>query len=151
MATHSSVLAWRIPGMGEPDGLPSMGSHRVGHNRSDLAAAAAGLGDEWRSWQITLHGAAESVTTEHARKEWVRLLSEGVEQDRQRENSVALTWASEISINSWEEEIEWARETGRVVGGKQAWLGQEGQGRCSMQWSTALHAAKKWSKMRREE
>ena len=38
MATHSSVLAWRIPGMGEPDGLPSMGSHRVGHNWSDLAA-----------------------------------------------------------------------------------------------------------------
>ena len=32
MATHSSVLAWRIPGMGEPDGLPSMGSHRVGHD-----------------------------------------------------------------------------------------------------------------------
>ena len=41
MATHSSVLAWRIPGMGEPGGLPSIGSHRVGHNRSDLAAAAA--------------------------------------------------------------------------------------------------------------
>ena len=37
MATHSSVLAWRIPGMGEPGGLPSMGLHRVGHNRSDLA------------------------------------------------------------------------------------------------------------------
>ena len=41
MATHSSVLAWRIPGMGEPSGLPSMGSYRVGHNWSDLAAAAA--------------------------------------------------------------------------------------------------------------
>ena len=40
MATHSSVLAWRIPGMGESGGLPSMGSHRVGHNWSDLAAAA---------------------------------------------------------------------------------------------------------------
>ena len=40
MATHSSVLAWRIPGTGEPSGLPSMGSHRVGHDRSDLAAAA---------------------------------------------------------------------------------------------------------------
>ena len=40
MAPHSSVLAWRIPGMGEPGGLPSMGSHRVGHDRSDLAAAA---------------------------------------------------------------------------------------------------------------
>ena len=36
---HSSVLAWRIPGTGEPGGLPSMGSHRVGHNLSDLAAA----------------------------------------------------------------------------------------------------------------
>ena len=45
MATHYSVLAWRIPGMGEPGGLPSMGSHRVGHDWSDLAAAAA----LWRS------------------------------------------------------------------------------------------------------
>ena len=41
MATHSSVLAWRIPGTGEPGGLLSMGSHRVRHNRSDLAAVAA--------------------------------------------------------------------------------------------------------------
>ena len=41
MATHSSVLAWRIPGMGEPGGLQSMGSHRVGQDWSDLAAAAA--------------------------------------------------------------------------------------------------------------
>ena len=41
MATHSSVLAWRIPGTVEPGGLPSMGSHRVGHDWSDLAAAAA--------------------------------------------------------------------------------------------------------------
>ena len=39
MATHSSVLAWRIPGMGEPGGLPSMGSCRVRHDWSDLAAA----------------------------------------------------------------------------------------------------------------
>ena len=43
MATHSSVLALRIPGTGEPGGLPSMGSHRVGHDWSDLAAAAAFL------------------------------------------------------------------------------------------------------------
>ena len=41
MATHSSVLAWRIPGTGDPGGLPSMGSHRVGHDWNDLAAAAA--------------------------------------------------------------------------------------------------------------
>ena len=52
MATHSSVLAWRIPGTGEPGGLLSVGSHRVGHNWSDLAAAAAAVGDgipgHWR-------------------------------------------------------------------------------------------------------
>ena len=41
MATYSSVLAWRIPGTEEPGGLPSMGSHRVGHNWSNLAEAAA--------------------------------------------------------------------------------------------------------------
>ena len=49
MATHSSVLAWRIPGTGEPGGLPSLGSHRVRHNWSNLAAAAAG---ESYLWQI---------------------------------------------------------------------------------------------------
>ena len=41
MATHSSVLAWRIPGTGEPGGLPSMGSHRVRHDRSDLADSSS--------------------------------------------------------------------------------------------------------------
>ena len=44
MTTHSSVIAWRIPGTGEPGGLPSLGSRSVGHDRSNLAAvAAAGL------------------------------------------------------------------------------------------------------------
>ena len=41
MATHSSVLAWRIPGTGEPGGLSSMGSHRVGHDWSDLAVESS--------------------------------------------------------------------------------------------------------------
>ena len=41
MATHSSVPAWRTPGTGEPGELPSMGSHKVGHDRSYLAAAAS--------------------------------------------------------------------------------------------------------------
>ena len=40
MATHSNILAWRIPGTEQPGGLPSVGSHRVGHDQSDLAAAA---------------------------------------------------------------------------------------------------------------
>ena len=43
MATHSSVIAWRIPGTGKPGGLPSMGSHRVEHNWSNLAAATAAI------------------------------------------------------------------------------------------------------------
>ena len=63
MATHSSVLAWRIPGTGEPGGLPSMGSHRVGHNWSDLAAAAADTWwkwkGEWKSWLKTQHSENE--------------------------------------------------------------------------------------------
>ena len=51
MTTYSSVLAWRIPGIGEPGGLLSMGSHRVGHDWSDLAAAAVAA-----YWLITCLG-----------------------------------------------------------------------------------------------
>ena len=43
METHSSILAWRIPWREEPGGLPSIGLHRVGHDRRDLAAAAAAV------------------------------------------------------------------------------------------------------------
>ena len=54
MAAHSSVLAWRIPGTGEPGGLPSMGLHRVGHDWSDLAAAAAlSLDSNWGCIHLT--------------------------------------------------------------------------------------------------
>ena len=54
VATHSSVLAWRIPGTGEPAGLPSMGSHRVGHNWRDLAAAAAAYKETLRkNFEVT--------------------------------------------------------------------------------------------------
>ena len=52
MATHSSVLAWRIPGTGEPGGLLSMGSHRVGYNWSDLAAAAAAAGGTAKNYNL---------------------------------------------------------------------------------------------------
>jgi len=90
MATHSSVLAWRIPGMGEPGGLPSMGLRRVGHDWSDLAAAAGDAGNSglipgwgWSlgkgngnwlqyscldnpmdrgAWQATVHGVPKSQT-----------------------------------------------------------------------------------------
>ena len=75
MATHSSVLAWRIPGTVEPCGLPSMGSHRVGHDWSDLAAAAAAaapmnkaLSKPWEivtdreAWRAAVHRVAKSRT-----------------------------------------------------------------------------------------
>ena len=63
MATHSSILAWRIPGMGEPGGLLSMGSHRVGHDWSNLAAAAAGWCDEnpssaWAKYDVFMKSEA---------------------------------------------------------------------------------------------
>ena len=66
MATHSSVLAWRISGTGEPGGLPSMGSHRVGHNWSDLAAAVKAM-----VFPIVMYG-CESWTYEEswALKNW---------------------------------------------------------------------------------
>ena len=53
MATHSSVLAWRIPGTAEPRVLLSMGSHRVGHDRSDLTAVDTLLQDILQSLRIS--------------------------------------------------------------------------------------------------
>ena len=54
MATHSSVLAWRIPGMGEPGGLSSMGLHRVGHDWSDLAVSILKTQYKARAYQWSL-------------------------------------------------------------------------------------------------
>ena len=68
MATHSSVLAWRIPGTGEPGGLPSMGSHGVGHNWSDLAAVAAAVshltGKDWKLLPV-VSGIRQNVCSHH--------------------------------------------------------------------------------------
>ena len=61
MATHSSVLAWRTPGMWEPGGLPSMGSHRVGHDRSDLAAAAASNGHRTGKGQFSFQSQRKAM------------------------------------------------------------------------------------------
>ena len=59
MATHSSILAWRIPGTEELSGLLSMGSHRVGHDWSDLAAAAAVMRNQC-TIRYTLHQIGEN-------------------------------------------------------------------------------------------
>ena len=78
METHSSVLAWRIPGTAEPGGLPSMGSHRVEHDWSDLAAAAAAAAPHRASWKVAAfarfgpchHCQADSVLTYLLRMLW---------------------------------------------------------------------------------
>ena len=62
MATHSSVLAWRIPGMGEPGGLGSVGSHRVGHDWSDLAATAVTVRINWDNMKsIKVSGTSQGI------------------------------------------------------------------------------------------
>ena len=86
MATHSSGLAWRIPGTGEPGGLPSMGSHRVGQDWSDLAAAAAGYLMEkamaphsstlaWKIPWMEEPGRLQSMGSPRVRHDWVTSLS----------------------------------------------------------------------------
>ena len=78
MATHSSVLAWRIPGTGEPVGLPSMGSHRVGHDWSDLPAAAAA--DHLTCLLRNLYAGQEAtVRTGHGTMDWFQI-GKGVRQ-----------------------------------------------------------------------
>ena len=99
MATHSSVLAWRIPGTGEPGGLPSMGLHRAGHDRSNLAAAAAGT---------NIAGAsvvAQSVKNLLAVQEtWVRSLG--------WEDPLEKKMATHSSIIAWK--ISWTEKPGEL-------------------------------------
>ena len=74
MATHSSVLAWRIPGMGKPGGLPSMRSHRVGHDWSDLAVeAAAFLWGKPRLWLTELNTQGPHLRIPRTARGWERI------------------------------------------------------------------------------
>ena len=77
MATHSSVLAWRIPGTVEPGGLLSMGSHRVGHNWSDLAAAMAPHSSilAWKTPWMEEPGRLQSMGSQKVRHDWATSLS----------------------------------------------------------------------------
>ena len=84
MATHSSVLAWRIPWTREPVGLLSMGSHRVGHNWSDLAAAAAAAAAAMAPHSSILArkipwmeepGRLQSMGSQRVRHDWATSLS----------------------------------------------------------------------------
>ena len=93
--SHSSVLAWRIPGTREPGGLPSMGSHRVGHDWSDLAVAAV------RGASLV----AETVKNLPAMQEtWVWSLG--------REGPLGKSMATHSSIPPWR--ISWTEEPGEL-------------------------------------
>jgi len=77
MATHSSVLAWRIPGTGEPAELPSMGSHRVGHNWSDLTVSSSSRVNltnmhQMSSESLWHHG---THSTKKKKKNWLMIFS----------------------------------------------------------------------------
>ena len=69
MGTHANILAWRIPGKVEPDGLSSLGSHRVGHDWSDLAAAAASgsvVKQETQIWSLSQEDLLEEEMATHS-------------------------------------------------------------------------------------
>ena len=85
MATHSSVLAWRIPGTGEPGGLPSMGSHRVGHDLSDLAAAA------WKEHHVKMKTVI-GVLHLQAREHWRRGLKWDSFSHPPKESTLSTLW-----------------------------------------------------------
>ena len=83
MAIHSSVLSWRIPGTTEPGGLPFMGSHRVGHNWSNLAVAVASTPlwhptPDFLAWKIPWTaepGGLQSMGSLRVRNDWATSLS----------------------------------------------------------------------------
>ena len=100
MATHSSVLAWRIPGTAEPGGLPSMGSHRVGHDWSDIAAAAAAA-----AAPLSLRASLVAQMVKHLPALWkIQVWSLGQEDPLEKE------MAPHSSILAWR--IPWTEEPG---------------------------------------
>ena len=107
MATHSSVLAWRIPGTGEPGGLPSLGSHRVGCDWNGLAAAAAERSVKWRKimWGRDF--------TDRGRTHCIPLCSgEGAESDTWRQlrcrwNALEMLWGGLEAVMRRESGTEW--------------------------------------------
>ena len=90
--THSSVLAWRIPGTGEPGGLPSMGSHRVGRDWSNLVAAACRWHHSYgRNWRRTKEPLDESERGEW--KSWLKA--------QHSENEDHGIWSHHFMANRW--------------------------------------------------
>ena len=97
MATHSSVLAWRIPGMQKPGGLPSMGSHRVRHDWNDLGVAAYMYLGGYLSGSVVKNPSAMQEV-------WIRSLG--------REDPMEEKMATHSSTLAWR--IPWTEEPGQL-------------------------------------
>ena len=104
MATHSSILALRIPGTGEPGGLPFMGSHRVGHDWSDLATAAAKL----YCWCVILFVFGASLVAQTVKR--LPAMEETSVWFLGQENRLEKEMATHSSILAWR--IPWTEEPG---------------------------------------
>ena len=108
MATHSTVLAWRIPGTEEPGRRPSMGSHRVGHDWSNLRAAAA-----WPSNPTTGHIPWENHY-------WKRCMHPNVHVAL---FTIARTWKQPkcLSTEAWDKEDVVHENNGMLLSHKKEW------------------------------
>ena len=113
MATHSSILAWRIPGTGEPGGLLSMGSHRVGHDWSDLACMHA-LAMEmathssilaWRNPGTEEPGGLPSMGSHRVGHDWSGLAAAAA-QSFEEFVLIPWVWAACMSEGLWEQQEE---------------------------------------------
>ena len=117
MATHSSVLAWRIPGTGEPGGLPFMGSHQVGHDWSNLAAAKTPWLNSntkqeyykyfWQGDPRQLE-TQESFIAQHTLS--VSINSEDTWQNSTSVSSVIIWWEHDFCDSSWLSSTCWTNE-----------------------------------------
>ena len=116
MATHSTVLAWRIPGMGEPGGLPSVGLHRVGHDWSDLAVYKLGFPN----------GSVAKNLTSIQEPQKTRVWSLG------REDPLEEGIATHSSILAWR--IPWTEEPGKLQS-----MGLQVSQRVGHSWATKQH------------
>ena len=103
MATHSNVLAWRIPGTGEPGGLPSVRSHRVGHNWSDLAATDDQISSPASPSRISQINCENKIASKKDHKESTSLHTVGDGDDSNHLSQ----WSTEITSPFSLESLSW--------------------------------------------
>ena len=136
MAAHSSILAWRIPGTEEPNGLLSMGSHRVGHDWSDLAAAAAAAHSKTQFFPqpvppIRKLGQASYPHPSNSRQKKQELQSHSLQNKNHSHRKLAkiITWTTAL-CNSMKPRVMLCRAT---------WIGHGGDF-----WQNVVHWWREW-------